>query len=137
MAKKNIDTYEAYQFCAIEEFNWNYKFLISSDELVGLLDIVKFAMSTEAGRPYLCGSHLHLAEEGGEKLLTAVATNEIVLAINSIKLPQGAEFLKDLIIPSKAVSEICKMCKQTYESVEISVSEPKIQFEEKYSGQKK
>ena len=63
-------------------------FSLSADDLKGLIEKTRFAISTEETRYYLNGIYLH--EVGRRSLLRAVATDGHRLAQAQIPLPDGA-----------------------------------------------
>src|SRR5258708_4904303 len=78
-------------------------------DLKRMIDRVRFAISTEETRYYLNGIYLHATEEGGVKLLRAVATDGHRLARIDIPLPGGAAALTGVIVPRKTVGELRKL----------------------------
>ncbi len=93
-----------------------------------LFDKSKFAVSTEETRYYLNGVYFHVAEEGGEARLRAVATDGHRLARIDGELPEGAAGAPGVIVPRKTVGELRKMLEDDEAEVEVSVSETKIRF---------
>jgi DNA polymerase-3 subunit beta len=105
-----------------------YKFEVTSNELRGLIDRTRFAISTEETRYYLNGIYLHVADSGSVKVLRAVATDGHRLASVDMPLPTGSEKIPGIIIPRKAVVEVRKLIDETEDSITISLSDTKIQF---------
>ncbi|MEM9046263.1 MAG: DNA polymerase III subunit beta [Pseudomonadota bacterium] len=93
-----------------------------------LFDKSKFAVSTEETRYYLNGVYLHVSEEGGEKVLRAVATDGHRLARIDAELPPGAEQAPGVIVPRKTVGELRKLLDDDEAEIAISVSDTKIRF---------
>jgi DNA polymerase-3 subunit beta len=99
-------------------------FSIDSDDLARLIDKAKFAISTEETRYYLNGIFLHSVENE----LRSVATDGHRLACIKSDLPAGAEDIPSIIIPRKTVGEIRKLIEDSSGTLDIKVSDTKIQF---------
>jgi len=105
-----------------------HRFTIPSVVLRGLIDRTRFAISTEETRYYLNGIYVHTAKgEDGEKL-RAVATDGHRLARVETELPPGASGIPGVIIPRKTVAELRKLLDEAGETVEVGLSETRIQF---------
>lgn len=78
---------------------------------------VESSASTELSRNYLRGVYLHVVNGR----LTFVATNGHTLALDSMPVPDGAEKIPGVIVPSKAVAEIIKLCGDNLGSVTVIV----------------
>lgn len=86
---------------------------------------VRFSISTEETRYYLCGTFLHAA---GETLRFAT-TDGHRLSRLVLPLPAGAESLPDCIVPTKAVDIVRKLAEARSDSdVSITVGDMKIAF---------
>ena len=96
--------------------------------LRGLIDRTRFAISTEETRYYLNGIYLHAAVADGSRTLRAVATDGHRLARVEEPLPEGAETIPGVIIPRKTVNELRKLLDEESGSVEIGLSDTRIQF---------
>jgi DNA polymerase-3 subunit beta len=96
--------------------------------LRGLIDRTRFAISTEETRYYLNGIYLHAAVAEGSRTLRAVATDGHRLARVEEPLPEGAETIPGVIIPRKTVNELRKLLDEESGSVEIGLSDTRIQF---------
>lgn len=81
-------------------------FEVDSASLAAALTQVSAAASTEIARYYLCGVFVHVV---GDRL-TFVATNGHTLAVDSIPVPDGAAKIPGVIVSSKTVAEIIKLC---------------------------
>lgn len=103
-------------------------FSLAAAELRTLIDKTRFAMSTEETRYYLNGIYLHAIEKEGVEFLCAVATDGHRLAKFEMPLPDGAASMPGIIIPRKTVSEIRKLVEDAADSINISLSQNKIQF---------
>ena len=104
-------------------------FSMSVNELKGVIDRTKFAVSTEETRYYLNGVYMHAKNNGATSVLRIVATDGHRLACVESPLPQGAENLNGVIIPRKTIGEIRKLLDDTsVENVTISMSDNKVRF---------
>ena len=104
-------------------------FALPAADLRALIDRTKFAMSTEETRYYLNGIYVHEAENNGVKVLRAVATDGHRLARFEMPLPEGAVGMPAVIIPRKAIGELRKLADEAADTINISLSKTKIQFE--------
>ncbi len=103
------------------------RFSMSVGNLRSLIDRTRFAISTEETRYYLNGIYLHVT--GDEPpVMRAVATDGHRLARVEMALPDGAAKLAGVIIPRKAINEVRKLIDEGADSVEIGLSETRIQF---------
>jgi DNA polymerase-3 subunit beta len=103
------------------------KFEIEAAELRRLIDKTRFAISTEETRYYLNGIYLHF-DKAGSGVLRAVATDGHRLALAETKAPKGANTLKGVIIPRKAVAEARRLLDDAPEIVTVEASDSKIVF---------
>jgi len=101
-------------------------FSISTNDLKGLIEKTRFAISTEETRYYLNGIYLHEVKAGG--LLRAVATDGHRLAQAQIPLPEGAGGMPGIIIPRKTVLDLVKLVEGEEGAVEVALSSSKICF---------
>jgi DNA polymerase-3 subunit beta len=93
-----------------------------------MIDRTRFAISTEETRYYLNGIYLHATVADGARMLRAVATDGHRLARVEEPLPEGAEAIPGVIIPRKTIGELRKLLDNAGGSVEISLSDTRIQF---------
>jgi DNA polymerase III subunit beta len=105
-----------------------HKFSLSAQQLRGLIDRTRFAISTEETRYYLNGIFIHAAETDGTRVLRAVATDGHRLARVEEPLPEGAGSMPGVIIPRKTVNELRKLLDEVTGSVDIGLSDTRIQF---------
>jgi DNA polymerase III subunit beta len=101
------------------------KFDMDAAELRRLIDKTRFAISTEETRYYLNGIYLHFDKSG---VLRAVATDGHRLALAETKAPKGANTLKGVIVPRKAVAEARRLLDDAPETVTVEASDSKIVF---------
>ena len=102
-------------------------FSLNSEELRRLIDRTRFAISMEETRYYLNGIFFHRQEQS----LIAVATDGHRLASASMNLPNGADILKGVIVPRKAISEIRKLIEDLPNEtiVNVSLSETRVRVD--------
>lgn len=106
----------------------SHRFPLSAQQLRGLIDRTRFAISTEETRYYLNGIYLHAEETDGEAVLRAVATDGHRLARVEEKLPEGAAAMPGVIVPRKTVNELRKLLDEVSGNVDIGLSDTRIQF---------
>jgi len=100
-------------------------FEVPAATLAQLIDRTRFAISTEETRYYLNGIFLHVVDEE----LKAAATDGHRLARFTLKRPDGAEGMPDVIVPRKCVAELRKLLEEALDTnVEIELSASKIRF---------
>jgi DNA polymerase-3 subunit beta len=105
-----------------------YRFAIPAQQLRGLIDRTRFAISTEETRYYLNGIYLHATQSEGAEVLRAVATDGHRLARVEEPLPQGAAGMPGVIVPRKTVTELRKLLDEVSGDVEVALSDTRIQF---------
>jgi len=105
-----------------------HRFHLPALILRGLIDRTRFAISTEETRYYLNGIFLHAVAMEGHRVLRAVATDGHRLARVEEPLPEGAESMPGVIVPRKTVAELRKLLDEESGSVEIGLSDTRIQF---------
>ncbi len=105
-----------------------HRFNLSAQQLRGLIDRTRFAISTEETRYYLNGIYLHATDSDGTKVLRAVATDGHRLARVEEPLPEGAGSMPGVIIPRKTVAELRKLLDEVTGNVEVALSDTRIQF---------
>ena len=103
-------------------------FELSGNNLRGLIDRTRFAISTEETRYYLNGIYLHVEEDNKARILRAVATDGHRLASVDVSMPEGAEGMPGIIIPRKAIVEIRKLIEEVNDNIEVSISDTKIKY---------
>ncbi len=105
-----------------------HRFHLPALTLRGLIDRTRFAISTEETRYYLNGIYLHAVESDGHRRLRAVATDGHRLARVEEDLPEGAGAMPGVIVPRKTVAELRKLLDEASGSVEVGLSDTRIQF---------
>ncbi len=112
-------------FPMIVEGDLPTSFELPAATLAQLIDRTRFAISTEETRYYLNGIFLHVSDEE----LKAAATDGHRLAKFTLKRPDGAEGMPDVIVPRKCVAELRKLLEEALDSsVLIDLSASKVRF---------
>jgi DNA polymerase-3 subunit beta len=106
-----------------------HRFTLPAQQLRGLIDRTRFAISTEETRYYLNGIYLHVTESDGTRVLRAVATDGHRLARVEEPLPDGAAGIPGVIIPRKTINELRKLLDEVSGGVEIALSDTRVQFQ--------
>ena len=127
-SKFNLSTLKIDDFPRISDADLSTAFVMTSEELIRLVDKTKFAISNEETRYYLNGIFFHKAERNSIQFLRAVATDGHRLAQYDIPLPQGAEDMTGIIIPKKTIQELRKVLDDADGDINISLNENKIKF---------
>src|SRR5204863_2391900 len=104
-----------------------FRFKLATDDLKKLIAKTRFAISTEETRFYLNGIYLHAHKEG-KREMRAVATDGHRLARFRMELPEGAADMPGIIVPRKTVVELQRLLDDIEGSIEVSLSDTKIQF---------
>jgi DNA polymerase-3 subunit beta len=100
-------------------------FEVPAKTLAELIDRTRFAISTEETRYYLNGIFLHVADEE----LKAAATDGHRLARFTLRRPDGAEGMPDVIVPRKCVAELRKLIEEALDTnVQVDLSASKVRF---------
>lgn len=112
-------------FPVIVEGDLPTSFELPAATLAQLIDRTRFAISTEETRYYLNGIFLHVTDDE----LKAAATDGHRLARFTIKRPDGAEGMPDVIVPRKCVAELRKLLEEALDaSVLVDLSASKVRF---------
>ena len=128
-ARFSLGTLPRDDFPVIAEGELPTQFELPAETLKQLIDKTRFAISTEETRYYLNGIFLHASDEGGQPVLKAAATDGHRLARVTMKRPEGAEGMPDVIVPRKCVAELRKLLDEVDGSVGVSLSNTKIRFD--------
>lgn len=105
-----------------------HEFAMPTADLRRLFDRTRFAMSQEETRYYLNGIYLHAAEENGQPVIRAVATDGHRLARLDAALPDAAAEMKGVIVPRKTVLELRRLLDDAGDEIRISLSDSRIRF---------
>jgi DNA polymerase III subunit beta len=103
-----------------------YHFVLSANEMRGLIDRTRFAISTEETRYYLNGIYLHATKANEVPVVRAVATDGHRLARVEMTAPEGAAGMPGIIIPRKAILELRKLVEEGDAEVQIGLGETKV-----------
>ncbi|MET4898069.1 DNA polymerase III subunit beta [Sphingomonadaceae bacterium jetA1] len=128
-ARFSLGTLPRDDFPVIAEGELPTQFELPVELLRQIIDKTRFAISTEETRYYLNGIFLHVAEDNGNPVLKAAATDGHRLARVTIDRPNGAEEMPDVIVPRKCVGELRKLLDEVDGSVGVSLSGTKIRFD--------
>ena len=100
---------------------------LNRSKFLSLLNKSKISISNDDTRHYLNGIFLHLTNDQSKSFLTAVATDSHRLSSSSMEIDSEKKF-PSLILPRKAVLQLCNLLQETNEEVLVQASETKIQF---------
>ncbi|KTR06917.1 hypothetical protein NS365_05655 [Aureimonas ureilytica] len=104
-ARVTLHTLPTADFPNIAESAATSTFSMPARDLRRPIERVAYAQSQEETRYYLCGVHVHVAD--GD--LAFVATDGHRLGRSTIPVPNGAETLPPIILPSETVAELLKI----------------------------
>ncbi|WP_323011083.1 DNA polymerase III subunit beta [Paracoccus sp. (in: a-proteobacteria)] len=107
----NLPTISPAEFPVFDVGDPQSAFQLPASRLATAIERVSFAISTEETRYYLNGIYLDPVETEDGPALTAVATDGHRLGLQKMLAPEGAQYLKPIIIPRKAVDTITKILK--------------------------
>ena len=128
-ARFSLGTLPRDDFPVIAEGELPHQFELPVETLKQIIDKTRFAISTEETRYYLNGIFLHVAEDNGNPVLKAAATDGHRLARVTVERPGGAEGMPDVIVPRKCIAELRKLLDEVDGSVGVSLSATKIRFD--------
>ena len=112
-------------FPSIVEGDLPTSFELPAATLAELIDRTRFAISTEETRYYLNGIFFHVTDDE----LRAAATDGHRLARYTMKKPDGADGMPDVIVPRKCVAELRKLLEESLDTnVLIDLSASKVRF---------
>ena len=124
----NLNCINASEFPLTDEnFNKN-EFAIESKKLLKLLNKCKFSVSSDETRHYLSGIFFHQSQSEDKLFLTAAATDSHRMSISKIRLKNKIEF-EPIILPKKAIFQLCSLLEDYEGDVKISNIKSKIKFE--------
>ena len=112
-------------FPVIVEGDLPTSFELPAATLAEMIDRTRFAISTEETRYYLNGIFFHVTDDE----LRAAATDGHRLARFTLKKPDGADGMPDVIVPRKCVAELRKLLEESLDTnVLIDLSASKVRF---------
>lgn len=124
-----VNTLSPADFPDLSAGPFDFTFQMPASALLAMLDRVSFAISNEETRYYLNGVYLHGTDGETGPMLRAVATDGHRLASHEILAPEGAQGLKGIILPRKAVGEVGRLANPLgEEKVTIEVSATKLRL---------
>ncbi|MHA1540516.1 MAG: DNA polymerase III subunit beta [Alphaproteobacteria bacterium] len=127
-AKFSLPMLPADDFPMMSGTSLPFKFKISPDDLISLIDKTKFAVSNEETRYYLNGIYLHVVEKDGQNLLRSSATDGGRLAIYDVPAPEGSKGMPSVIVPKQVIAELRKFLDSSDKDITVEVSETKTRF---------
>lgn len=101
---------------------------IPTDRFIRAADLVLFAVSKDPSRPHLCGSFLHI-RENGQLGFAATDGHRLALAsfdFNTSELPDALK--QGVIIPRKGIEELRRSIDLTCESIGVVLEENTMVF---------
>ena len=124
----NLNCLSPSEFPVTEEnFNQN-EFVVKSKQFLKLLNKCKFSVSNDETRHYLSGIFLHQTQLEEKTFLTAAATDSHRMSISKFRLPEKINF-DPVILPKKAIFQLCSLLEEYDGEVKISNLKSKIKFE--------
>ncbi len=124
-----LSTLPAHDFPTMDNFTAKMEFNVPASTLVTLLEMTKFAISTEETRYNLNGVYLHSVLVDGKHILAAAATDGHRLAAFKSNIALGSDF--GIILPRKTVNELYKILKDSNlseQAVTVSVGHNRVRF---------
>ena len=100
---------------------------LNNNRFLRLLNKTRISISNDDTRHYLNGVFLHLTEANGRNFLTGVATDSHRLSSSSLEIENSSDF-NSLILPRKAVFQLCALLSETSDQLKMQVGENKIKF---------
>ncbi len=110
-----------------EDFNKN-EFSINSKNLLKLLNKCKFSVSNDETRHYLSGIFFHQTQIEDKFFLTSAATDSHRMSISKVRLNEKIDF-EPIILPKKAIFQLCSLLDDYEGEVKISNIKSKIKFQ--------
>ena len=124
----NLNCLSPSEFPVTEEnFNQN-EFVVKSKQFLKLLNKCKFSVSNDETRHYLSGIFLHQTQLEEKTFLTAAATDSHRMSISKFRLSEKINF-DPVILPKKAIFQLCSLLEEYDGDVKISNVKSKIKFE--------
>ena len=100
---------------------------LDKNKFLKLLNKTRISISNDDTRHYLNGIFLHLTEANGTNFLTGVATDSHRLSSSSVEISNVNDFVS-IILPRKAVFQLCSLLAETQNEMTMQISENKIKF---------
>ena len=105
----------------------NDEMVLNASNFLKLLNKTKIAISNDDTRHYLNGIFLHLSQAHGRSFLTGVATDSHRLSSSSLEIKNSENF-SSLILPRKAVFQLCSLLVENENDLLMKISDNKIMF---------
>ncbi|MDR1697290.1 MAG: DNA polymerase III subunit beta [Rickettsiales bacterium] len=125
----NLPALSADNFPVMNAAQLTTNFSMTTGDLAHLINQTKFAIPNDDIRYHLGGIYLHITDEGGKKMLSAVATDSQRMALCSLPLPAGADGMPSVIVPRRVIGELSKLLEDArVDDVQIELSDTKARF---------
>lgn len=105
------------------------RFGLPAARLEEMLAAVSYAMSADESRYYLCGAYMHAARRDDADMLRLVAIDGHRLSMVDEPAPDGCVDMPGMIIPSRTVGEIARLCRAFDGDARIAASETHVAVE--------
>ena len=105
-----------------------HQFALPANDLRGLIDRTRFAISTEETRYYLNGIFMHTTAGDSGDVMRSVATDGHRLARVEMPVPDGAAGMPGVIVPRKTVGELRKLIDEIGDDIDIALSDTTVRF---------
>ena len=100
---------------------------LENSKFLKLLNKTRISISNDDTRHYLNGIFLHLTEADGRNFLTGVATDSHRLSSSSLEI-SNIENFTSIILPRKAVFQLCTLLSEIPEKLKMQIDENRIKF---------
>ncbi len=114
-------------FPTFDDFFEGQEITLDKNRFLKLLNKTRISISNDDTRHYLNGVYLHLSEANGRNFLTGVATDSHRLSSSSLEI-NNTENFNALILPRKAVFQLCSLLAETDDPLLMQTNENKIKF---------
>ena len=100
---------------------------LDNKKFLKLLNKTKISISNDDTRHYLNGVFLHLSTSNEKTFLTGVATDSHRLSSSSLEI-ESVENFTSIILPRKAVFQLCSLLSESNSNLSLQIAENKIKF---------
>ena len=100
---------------------------LNNNRFLKLLNKTRISISNDDTRHYLNGIFFHITEAQGRNFLTGVATDSHRLSSSSLEIENSQNF-SSLILPRKAVFQLCSLLSETSDQLLMQTGDNKIKF---------
>lgn len=133
-SKTKINGIPANEYPLIPPVNGGVKYLVPTSEFDDALSQVLFAVATNEARPELTGVNMVFSTREGARVLTMAATDSYRLGERVVKVTDGPEEERRVIIPQRTLAEVRRIVSvfkdsvEAPENLEIEVAESQVAF---------